>query len=182
MRPPRDEPAERGVCRCGKRAERGVEKRFEFFDEHAAVERAVAAAETRVTRGRVLSHAAGAGVAYTDKDCGFDAARRGEVVGGGVGSPGVAAQEGGAAVEEVLTVVKIEDRKVTRRLAEIGLREMDEYVARVGQEPRFEASEAAESVGSLQEFAHLRRPWRLRLKPRGCGPSKGSALPLGSVE
>jgi hypothetical protein len=48
---------------------------------------------------------------------------------------------GGATVEEVLSVVQIEDRKVTRGLVGVGFRQVDFDVASLRQEARLELSQ-----------------------------------------
>ena len=122
-----DEAAERGaaeggVLRAGEGAEAAVDEGLELFDEEAAVAAAFAAAEADVAGGGVLGHAADAGVGDADEDDGLDEAFAGEGVGGGVGAPGAVDDVGGAAVEEVLAVVEVEDGEAAAGLRRDRLR------------------------------------------------------------
>lgn len=88
-----------------------VDLGFEFFNKEAGVAAGFASAKFEVTGGGVFGHAAEAGIGDAEEDDWFNLTGFGEAVGGGMGTPGVAGDIGGEVVEEVLTVVKIEDRK-----------------------------------------------------------------------
>src|SRR5215472_11709310 len=118
----------------GQRAKLAIDAGLQLFDEETAVAIAVAAAEAGVTAGRVFSHAAQAGVIDADEDQGLDQAFPRETVGGRVGAPRAAWYVGGAAVEEILAIVEIEDGKSAGGLVRVGFRQVDFDVAIVGQE------------------------------------------------
>ena len=121
----RDEAAERGaseagVLGLGAGAVGAVEEWLDLFEEEAAVAVALAAAVAWVGGGGVLGHAAKAGVGDADEDEGLDEAPVDEAIGGGVRPPGMAGDEGGAVVEEVLAVVEIEDGEAVVGVFEVG--------------------------------------------------------------
>ena len=133
--------AERGVGGVGQGAELAVDAGLQLLDEETAVEVAVAATEARVAGGRVLCHAAEAGVVDADEDDRLDQAGASEAVGGGVCLPGVVGDVGGAAVEEVLAVMEIEDGEPARGVVDVGFRQVDFDVASLRQEVRLELPE-----------------------------------------
>jgi len=135
--------SEGGIGGVGEGAVGGVDEGLEVVDQELAVEGAFAAAELGIVGGGVLGHAAGACVSDTDEDDGFDEAGAGEVVGGGVGAPGVAREEGAAVVEEVLAVVEIEDGEALIGVGEVGFWEIKSDVAGAGQEAGLESREDA---------------------------------------
>ncbi len=144
----RDEAAEGGASEggiggVGEGAEGGVDEGLEVVDQELAVEGAFATAELGVAGGGVLGHAAGTGVGDADEDEGLDETGAGELVGGGVGAPGVAGEESGAVVEEVLSVVQIEDGEALVGVGEVGFWEINSDVARAGQEAGLEGREDA---------------------------------------
>lgn len=64
---------------------------------------------------------------------GLDLARTGEQIGGGMSSPCVIGNIGGAAVKEILTVMKIEDREAAGGFAPIGFGKIDVNLTIVGK-------------------------------------------------
>lgn len=122
-----------------------VDEGFEFLDEEAAVAAAFAAAAPGIAGVGVLGHAADAGVGDADEDDGFDFVGAGEGVGSGVGLPGAMGDEGGAAVDEVLAVVEIEDGEAALGVGEIGFGEVGDDVAAVGEEAGAEVLQAEEA-------------------------------------
>ena len=164
--------AERRVGGVGEGAELAIDAGLQLFDEEPAVEIAVAAAKGGVAGGCVLGHAAKAGVVDADEDDGFDEASAGEAVGGGVGLPGVVGDVRGAAVEEVLAVVEIEDRKMARGLVDVGFRQVDFDVASVRQEARLELPEdevARIVVELVRGRESVVRTWSGFERREGCG-------------
>jgi hypothetical protein len=142
--------ADGGVGRVGEGAEGFVDEGFELVDEEAAVAGTFAAAPTGIAGVGVLGHAADAGVGDADEDDGFDFVGSGEGVGGAVDLPGAVGDEGGAAVDEVLAVVEIEDGEATGGLVrggvgEVGFGEVDGDVAAAGEEAGAEVLEAEEA-------------------------------------
>jgi len=176
-----DEAAERGatdggVFGAGEGAEVEVDEGFELLDEEAAVAGAFAAAAPGVAGGGVLGHAADAGVGDADEDDGLDLVGGGEGVGGGVSLPGAAGNEGGAGVNEVLAVVKIEDGEVTGGFGEVGLGEPDGDVAAAGEEAGAEVLEA-EITGVVVEVAGLALAgWEGREGVGLCGGAVGEIV------
>jgi hypothetical protein len=155
-----DEAAERGAAEAGvlgrgEGAIGAVEEGLDLFEEEAAVTVAVAAAMFGVGGRSVLGHAAQAGVSDADQDEGLDEALVGEAIGGGVRLPGMAGNEGGALVEEILAVVEIEDGEALFGVLEVGAGKVDEEgaVLGVGKEGRVEAVafEAGKRVGGVAE-------------------------------
>ena len=97
--------------------------------------RLAAARESAVVAGGgVLGHAAETGVGDADEDERLGEAGEVEAVGGLAGAPGAAGDVGGARVEEVLTVVKVEDGKAAVGLGDVGGGEVDVNIAQVGEE------------------------------------------------
>lgn len=130
-----------------------VEEWLDLVEEQAAIAVALAAAVLGVGGWGVLGHAAQAGVGDADEDEGLDAALGGELVCGGVGEPGMAGEEGGAPVEEILAVVQVQDREAFIRILKVLAGEVDEEgaVLGLGQEGGVEAIafEAGDGVGRV---------------------------------
>ena len=93
--------------------------------EELTVKGTTATAELRIGIRGVLGHALVACVRNADEDDGFDALQFDEAVSGGVSAPGAVGKVGGLTVEEVLTVVKVEDGKGAIRLSQVGSWEID---------------------------------------------------------
>lgn len=134
-----DESAERGAAEPGVLGTDGgsvgsVDEGDELVDDEAAVTIAVAATHLEVGGGGVLGHAAEAGIRDADEDEGLGLVGFVEPVGGGAGAPGVARYIGGAGIEEVLTVVEIEDGEAAGGVCRVLRRQIDGDAAVVGED------------------------------------------------
>ena len=143
MRPPSDEPP-RPVF-AGSVRVRSLRSIYGLSSstKQAAVASAFAAAEAMVAGGRVLGHAADAGVGDADQDDRLDEAVAGEGVRGLARVPGAVDDVGRAAVEEVLAVVEVKDREAAARLGAIGLGEIDGDGAVVREKARMKIGQEA---------------------------------------
>ncbi len=133
-----DKAAERGSAKCGVGsggggAELAVNKRLKLFDEQRAIERSLAAAEAGVRGGGVLGHALEAGIGDADEDHRLNRTGLCQPIGGAVSAPSVAREVGGVPVEEVLTVVQVEDGKRALRLGEVSSGKIDGDGAAAGK-------------------------------------------------
>jgi hypothetical protein len=169
--------AETGIGgRCGS-AVAAIDEGFEFVDEEAAVAAGETSASATVANLGVFADAAYAGVVDTDHDEGLDGAFGDELFCGFVEAPFVA-EEGGGAIEEVLTVVEIEDGKTAGWIIVLAGRQIHDDIAISGQvggvEPPMDMDVPGESV--LQ--AALCSLWGVSIsnsarrcsqtRPRGC--------------
>ena len=93
--------------------------------EELTVKEAATAAELRIGVGGVLGHAVVACVRNADEDDGLNALLLDKAVSGDVSAPGTVGKIGGLTIEEVLTVVEIEDGKGAIRISQVGGREID---------------------------------------------------------
>ena len=135
-------PSDGGVGGVREGAKGVVDEGLEFLDQETAVAAAVATAAAWIAGVGVLGHTANAGVVDADEEDGLDFTGAGEGVCGGVGLPGAVGNEGGAAVDEVLAVVQIEDGEAAGWGCEIRFGEVDNDVAAGREEARAEALQA----------------------------------------
>lgn len=193
----RDKTAEGGAAdggsgRAGLGAVDAIDLRFELFDEEAGVTPGFATAELEVAGGGVFGHAAEAGVGDADENDWLNFARFSEAVGGGVGAPGVAGNVGGEVVEEVLTVVEIEDGEAAVGIGEVGFWQIngDAAFEGIGEDGGVEAEPfKSRNVGDaclgdgggFGAFGFLRR-WFFRGEKAGIGWDAGCRRNVANSE
>ena len=136
----RDEAAEGGaaqsrVLAVGQGAVGAIDERLDLFDDDSAIGMAFSARTPGFPGGRVLRHAAEAGICDADEDHRLDLACEREVVCGGVGLPCTSGNVRKPRIEEVLTVVKIEDGEAAFRVGLVVRRQVygDRTFGRLGK-------------------------------------------------
>ena len=139
--------ANAGMLRTGKCTVFAFHERLYFLDEEFRVAVGAAAAELGHMRGRVLADAR-FGVVHADDDEWLDRAGVDAVIGGLADVPVLPGNEGSSAVEEILTVVKIENRETAVRLFRIAGRGVNDKVALVAEKTGAEPFVFAELSGS----------------------------------
>src|SRR6266478_164700 len=119
--------ADAGMLRAGERAVFAIDEGLHFFDEKFRVAISAAAAEFGDVSGRVFANAR-FGVVHPDDDQGSDRARLNAMIGSLPDMPVLPGDEGSGAVEKILAVVEIEDRKMARGLAVVAGRRVNDEV------------------------------------------------------
>ena len=137
--------ADAGVFALGADAVLAGDPGHQFFGQQTTVGCGLAAAHLPVAFVRVLGQAAVAGVVDADDDERLNFAGLDGFVGVFAHCPSAACDEGSAPVEEVLPVVQVEHRIGLFRVLAVAGRQVDDDVARVGQELASECAMKAQA-------------------------------------
>src|SRR6266705_3511987 len=136
-----------GMLRAGKRAVFAIHKWFHFLNQKPCISVGAAPAEFRCMGRRVFPDAC-FGVVHPHDNERLDSARLNTTRRGLSNAPILPRDEGGGAIEEILSVMKIEDRKMAPGLVSVSGRRINDEVALVAEEPGVKLSVFAELSGT----------------------------------
>src|SRR6266567_4006071 len=136
-----------GMLRAGKRAVFAIHKWFHFLNQKPCISVGAAPAEFRCMGWGVFPDAC-FGVVYPHDNERLDSIRLNAMIRSLSHAPILPWDEGGGAIEEILSVMKIEDGKMPSRLVSVSGRRIDDEVALVAEEPRVKLFVFAELSGT----------------------------------
>ncbi len=135
------------MLRAGKRAVFAIHEWSHFLNQKPCVSVGAAPAEFRCMGWGVFPDAC-FGVVYRHDNERLDSIRLNTMIRGLSHAPILPWDEGGGAIEEILSVMKIEDGKMPSRLVSVSGRRIDDEVALVAEEPRVKLFVLAELSGT----------------------------------
>ncbi len=139
--------ADAGMLWAGERAVFAIHKWFHFLDQKSRISIGAAPAELRCMGRRVFPDAR-FGVVYPHDNERLDGARLNATIRGLSNAPILPRDEGGGTIEEILSVLKIEDGKMAPGLVSVSGRRINDEVALVAEEPRVKLFVFAELSGT----------------------------------
>src|SRR5216684_1064179 len=140
-------PTDAGMPRAGKRAVFAIHKWFHFLDQKSRISIGAAPAEFRCMGWGVFPDAC-FGVVHPHDNERLDSARLNVTIRGLSNAPILPWDEGGGTIEEILSVLKIEDGKIAPGLVSVSGRCINDEVALVAEEPRVKLFVFAELSGT----------------------------------
>ena len=111
-----------------------MDERHYFLNEKFCVAVGAAATEARRFSGRVFINADSSDVVNSNDDERLDGAGENEIVGGVADVPIHAGDEGGGAIEKILAVVHVQNRKAAFGLLVIPRRKINDEIALIAEE------------------------------------------------
>src|ERR1700687_2343008 len=146
-RPPRRGAPGAGVLRAGERAVFAIDEGFHFFNQKLCIAVGAAAAEFRNVGGSVFANAR-LRVVHPHDDQRCNRARLNAMVRALPDAPVLPGDEGGAATEEILAVMKREDGEMAPGLVGVSGRRINDEAALIAEKARAELFVFAELSGT----------------------------------
>ena len=139
--------ADASMLRAGERAVFAIHEWSHFLNQKSCISVGAASAEFRCMGWGVFPDAC-FGVVHRHDNERLDSARLNGVIRGLSNAPILPWDEGGGAIEEILSVLKIEDGEMPSRLVSVSGRRINDEVALVAEEPRVKLFVLAELSGT----------------------------------